>query len=144
MTCLSVRSGNDQNINTVNLSLLKGSDFVLPPEIWWGVHQDPLFTVRNVLFVLTTQHSLDGGTVEILDDLVDNLCNIPVLGSDLDCSQGDLSGIVSGLNDICRDTLDFGGEDDSLGVGDCVTIELDTEHDLDDIAILEDDLGVRG
>ena len=92
--------------------------------------------------MLTTQHSLDGGTVEILDDLVDNLCNIPVLGSNLDCSHGDLGGIVGSLDDICGDTLDFGGEDDSLGVGDCVTIELDTEHDLDDIAILEDDLGV--
>jgi hypothetical protein len=31
---------------------------------------------------------------------------------------------------------------DSLGVGDSVTVELDTEHDLDDISLLQCDLGV--
>jgi hypothetical protein len=32
---------------------------------------------------------------------------------------------------------------DGLGVGHGVAVNLDTELDLDDVAVLEDDLGVR-
>jgi hypothetical protein len=139
---LSVGSGCDQDIDTINLSLLESSSLVLPLQIGCGVQQDPLLSITNVLFVLTTQHALDGGTLKVLDDLVDDFRNVPVLGSSLDGSHGDLGGIVGGLYDIGSNTVDLGRENDSLGVGDGVSVELDTEHDLDDIAILEDDFGI--
>jgi hypothetical protein len=53
-----------------------------------------------------------------------------------------LSGIVGGLNDIGGNAIYLGGEDNGLGVSDGVSVKLNTEHDLDDIAVLEDNLGI--
>ena len=142
-TDLSVRSSNDQNVNTIDFSFLEGSSLVFTPLLWGWSHDDPLLSVCNILFVLTAQHAFDGCALVLLDDLVDDLCDIPVLGSSLDSPHGNLSGIVRSLDDIGRGALGLGREDNGLGVRDGVTVKLDTEHDLDDISILQNNLWVR-
>lgn len=142
MTSLSVLSGDNEDIHTVNLSLLECGSLVIAPQLWGGVQQDPLLAIRDILQVLTTQHALDTSTSVVLGDLLNSLCDVPVLGSDLDGPHSYLSGVVSSLDNVGLDVLGLGLEVDSLGVGDSVTVELDTEHDLDDISLLQCDLGV--
>jgi hypothetical protein len=141
-THLSIGSRDDQDVNTVDLSLLERSGLVLSPQIRCRVQQNPLLSITDILLVLTTQHALDCRALKVLDDLVDNLGHIPVLGSGLDCSHSDLSGIVGGLDDIGGNAIHLGGEDNGLGVSDGVSVKLNTEHDLDDITVFEDNLGI--
>jgi hypothetical protein len=60
-----------------------------------------------------------------------------------------LSGIVCCLDDVCLFSVNGGrgggADDDGFGVDGGVAVDLDTEHDLDDVAFLQNgDVLVRG
>lgn len=141
---LAVGTGDDQDVDTVNLALLKGSSLVVPPELWGRVEQHPLLTVRHILLVLAGEHALHGDTVIRLGGPVDDVGDVPVLGAGFQGAHSELGGIVGGLDDVGGEPVGLGGEVDGLGVGDGVAVEVDAEHDLDDVAVLELDLGVGG
>lgn len=139
---LGVRAGDDENVDTVDLTLLEGDGVVVTAELGRGVEEDALLAVGDVLLVLAREHALDGDAVVLLGDLVNNLGDVPVLVAGLDGAHGGLSGVVGSLHDIGSDGVGL-AKDDGLGVGDSVAVDLDTDLDLDNVAVLEDDLGVR-
>ena len=143
VTHLAVRAGDDENVDTVDLALLKGGRVVVALELGGGVEEDALLAVGDVLLVLAREHASDGNAVKLLGDLANNVGDVPVLVAGLDGAHGSLGGLVGGLDDIGSGALVLGTEDDGLGVGDGVAVNLDTELDLDNVAVLKDNLGVR-
>jgi hypothetical protein len=143
-THLAVGTGDNEDIDTVDLTLLKGGRVVVAPELGGGVEEDALGTVGDVLLVLARKHADDRSALVLLSDLVNDLGHVPVLVAGLDGAHGGLGGVVSGLDDIGLDTVGLGSEVDGLGVGDGVAVNLDTELDLDNVTVLEDNLSVCG
>lgn len=92
--------------------------------------------------MLTTQHVFDGLAAKVGADFLDSLGDVKVLDGRLDQPHSELSSIVSGLDDVGLLAIDggrsIGTDNDGFGVDRGVTVDLDTEHDLDDIAILQD------
>lgn len=117
---------------------------MIPPQLWRRVEQHALLTIRHILLVLAGKHTLHSDTVIRPGGLVNDLGDVPVPGTGFEGAHSELGGIVRGLDDVGGEAVGLGGEVDGLGVGDGVAVEVDTEHDLDDVAILELDLGVGG
>lgn len=140
---LAISSGHDQHVDAVNLALVKGDRLVLALELGRWVEDDALLAVCDVFLVLATEHALDGAASIVLCRLVHDLGDVPVLVADLERAHGKLGGVVGCTDDVGRGAVRLGGEVNGLGVGHGVAVELDPEHDLDHVAVLEDDLGIR-
>lgn len=141
-THLAVGSGDNQNVDTINLTLLESLGSVVALQLWGRVEEDTLLAVRDVLLVVARKHALNGDTVVLGSDLLDNLGDVPVLVSGLESAHSSLSSVVSGSDDIGGSSLNLVTDNDSLGDNDRVTVNVNTSLDLDDIAVLELDLGV--
>jgi hypothetical protein len=139
---LAISSGHDQHVNAVDLALVKGDRLVLALELRGWVEDDALLSVGDVFLVLATEHALDGAAAIVLCRLIHDLGNVPVLVANLERAHGKLGGVVGCTDDVGRGAVGLGGEVNGLGVSHGVAVKLDTEHDLDHVAVFEDDLGI--
>jgi len=103
---LAIRSARDKHIDSPNLTLLKRLGLVIPSLLRRGVQDDPLLSIRDVLFVGTREHSLDGNTSVVLGDGLDDIGDAKVFEGGFDRSHGDLAGFPCGLEGVGGSAFD--------------------------------------
>jgi hypothetical protein len=84
---LAVFSSDDENIDTPNFTLLESLGIVIPTLFGRRVQDDSLFTIGDVLFVNTREHSLDRDTRVILGYLLYYVSDAKVLEGGFDGSH---------------------------------------------------------
>jgi len=103
---LAIRSARDKHINSPNLALLKRLGLMIPSLLRRGVQDDPLLSIRDVLFVGTREHALDGNTSVVLGDGLDDIGDAKVFEGGFDRSHGDLAGFPCGLEGVGGSAFD--------------------------------------
>ncbi len=115
---------------------------MFPLEFWCRIEQYPLLPVRDVPFMLTAEHAFYSATTVVPGDLLYHLGDIPVLRANLDCPHRELRCLVGRADDVCCKSIAFRRKMDRLRMRDGETIELDPEHDLHHIIVLQNNLWV--
>lgn len=136
-------TGGDKDVKTVDLIGLKGEGLKVLSLALGGVEDDLLLAIENVLVLLVGEHALSGGAAVGLANLGNVSGHVPVLVTRLDGSDGDLSCLPGGSDNV-SDLAGDGSAANDKGLGDntAVAVDLGTKGDLDDVTVLQLNLGL--
>lgn len=107
------------------------------------VQNDFLTSFNVVVIKLVGKHAFQGSATVILNNIINNLGNIPVLVASLDGSKSSLSrvpGSSNGISDLGRDLAIGIRESNGVSENSGKAINLSTKSNLNDITSLQSDI----